>query len=97
MALTGFGALIDIDSLADVPVIVEVRLGCKRTTLEAVTKLEIGNIVPLDRAAGETFDVYIGDMLLATAEVVTVENQLAIRITDLFLTSAPAEGAPSAA
>jgi len=73
-----------------------VRLGCKPTTLEAIAKLDLGQIVPLDRAAGETFDVFVGDLLLATAEVVIVETNLAIRITDLFLTATPAEaGAPS--
>lgn len=89
------GALIDIDSLADVPVGVEVRLGCKPTTLTAITRLGVGNTVSLDRAAGETFDVYIGDLLLGTAEMVTVDGQLAIRITDLFLTAAPAEASLS--
>ena len=91
MPIHSLGALLDIESLADVPVTIEVRLGCKQTTLEGIAKLDIGYVVPLDRAAGETFDVFVGDLLLATAEVVIVENQLAIRITDLFLTAAPAE------
>ncbi len=85
------GGLLQIDSLADVPVTLEVRLGCRPITLEAIARLEPGSIVPLDRAAGETFDVYIGEMLLATAEVVIVEGVLAIRITDLFLTGSSAE------
>lgn len=87
------GALLDIESLSDVPVAIEVRLGCKPTTLDAIAKLEIGNTVPLDRAAGETFDVFVGDLLLATAEVVIVEGRLAIRITDLSLTASLAESA----
>ena len=91
--MTHAGLLMEIDSLSDVPVGLEVRLSCKRTTLEAIAKLEVGNIVQLDRAAGETFDVFVGDLLLATAEVVIVEGQLAIRITDLFLTAATAEPA----
>jgi flagellar motor switch protein FliN/FliY len=87
-------ALLEIDSLADVPVTVEVRLGCRPITLEAVAKLEAGSIVPLDRAAGETFDVFIGELLLATAEVVITDGKLAIRITDLFLTDANAYAGP---
>jgi len=85
--------LLDIDSVADVPVALQVRLGCRPITLEAIAKLEVGAVVPLDRAAGETFDVFIGDLLLATAEVVIVEGVLAIRITDLFLTEAVARSA----
>ena len=89
--MTPSGGLLEIDSLADVPVSLEVRLGCRPITLEAIAKLEPGGIVALDRAAGETFDVYVGEMLLATAEVVIVEGVLAIRITDLFLAGASAE------
>ncbi len=84
------GALLDIDSFADVPVAVEVRLGCRPIALDAIARLEAGSIVPLDRAAGETFDVFIGELPLATAEVVIVDGKLAIRITDLYLTDASA-------
>ena len=87
------GSLLEIDSLEDVPVALEVRMGCKPTTLEAIARLDIGNTVHLDRAAGETFDVFIGELHLGTAEVVIVEDRLAIRITDLFLTS-PSAVAP---
>ena len=87
------GPLLEIDSFMDVPVPLEVRLGCRPITLEAIANLEPGSIVPLDRAAGETFDVFIGDLLLATAEVVIVDGALAIRVTDLSLTGAPASGA----
>jgi flagellar motor switch protein FliN len=85
--------LLEIDSLADVPVAVEVRLGCRPITLEAIAKLEEGIIVPLDRAAGETFDVVVGELLLGSAEVVIVDGRLAIRITDVFLTDAAADAA----
>lgn len=84
--------LLDMDSFDDVPVPVEVRLGCRPITLEAIAKLEPGTIVPLDRAAGETFDVFVGNLLLATAEVVIIDGALAMRITDLDLTDAPAKG-----
>ncbi len=86
------GALLDVDSLVDVPVPVEVRLGCRPITLEAIARLEPGSVVPLDRAAGETFDVFVGNLLLATAEVVIVDSALAMRITDLDLADAPAKG-----
>ena len=91
--MTPSAALLDVDSLADVPVALEVRLGCRPITLEAIAKLEPGSIVALDRAAGETFDVFVGDLLLATAEVVNVDGILAIRITDLYLTDVLASSA----
>ena len=85
------GGFLDIESFSDVPVAVEVRLGCRVTTLDSIAKLEAGSTLRLDRAAGETFDVFVGGIALASAEVVVVEGRLAIRITDLLLTSTPAE------
>src|SRR5690242_21654902 len=40
------GALLEIDSFVDVPVPLEVRLGCRPITLEAIAKLEPGSLVP---------------------------------------------------
>jgi flagellar motor switch protein FliN/FliY len=76
--------LTDIDALADVPVVVEVRLGGRAATLEEIARLEIGGTIPLGKPAGQALDVFAGNLLLASAEPVLVEDRLAIRITDIF-------------
>jgi flagellar motor switch protein FliN len=80
--------LIDIDALADVPVVLEVRLGGRAATLEEIARLEIGGTIALGKPAGQALDVFVGNLLLASADPVLVEDRLAIRITDIF-TSAP--------
>ena len=83
--------LIGIDALADIPVAVEVRLGSRDVTLEEIARLEIGGTIPLGTPAGGPLDLFAGNLLLASAEPLVIEDRLAIRITDLF-TRAP--GAP---
>jgi len=86
------GAL-EIEDFADVPVTVEVRIGCREATLEEIAKLDVGGALRLDKPAGETLDLFVGELPLGTAEVIVVEDRLTIRITDLFLPES--EEAPS--
>ena len=41
-----------------------------------------GSIVLLDKPAGETLDLYVGNIRLASVEVVVVDERLAVRITE---------------
>jgi flagellar motor switch/type III secretory pathway protein FliN len=59
--------------------------------------LEVGGTIPLGKPAGQALDVFAGNLLLASAEPVLVEDRLAIRITDIFTPSpaAPVAGPAS--
>lgn len=61
---------------------VEVRVGWREMTLDELLRLEIGSVVALSRPAGETLEVRVGNVSLASAEVVAIEERLAVRITD---------------
>jgi flagellar motor switch/type III secretory pathway protein FliN len=87
-------SLVNIDTVADVPIPIEVRLGCRSVTLEEIAGLEVGGTIPLGTPAGRALDLFAGGLLLASAEPVAVEGRLAIRITDIF-TPAPAAGSLS--
>ena len=69
----------------EIPISAEVRVGLRRTTVREVVQLQPGSIVTLDKPAGETFDLMIGDFRLATVEVVVVGEGLAVRITELHV------------
>ena len=71
-----------IDAFGRLPVTVEVRVGGRDLTLDGLLELEIGSIISLDRPAGETLEVRVGNVSLASAEVVAIEDRLAVRITD---------------
>jgi len=74
-----------LDVFSDVPISLELRIGCRATTLDEIARLQPGATIALDRLAGESLDLYVGDLLLGSAEVVIVEDRLSIRITDIFL------------
>ncbi len=72
-----------IDDFRDVPVAIEARLGERLMDLSEIAAIEPGVVIPLQRAAGETLEVYVGDIRFALAEVVVIEDSLALRITKL--------------
>lgn len=71
------------DLLMDVNLPVRVELG--RTTMSVEELLEVGPgaVVELDKVAGEPAELYIRDTFFARGEVVVVDNNFGIRITDL--------------
>jgi flagellar motor switch protein FliN len=78
-----------LDVFSDVPVTLELRIGCLGTTLDEIAKLQTGATITLDRPAGQSLDLYAGDLLLGSAEVVIIEDRLSIRITDIALATPP--------
>jgi flagellar motor switch protein FliN/FliY len=68
--------------LADVPVAVEVQLDRRMMTMRAILQLSAGSAIRLTRAAGENVDMYIGEVLAGFGEIVLIENNVAVRITD---------------
>jgi flagellar motor switch protein FliN/FliY len=85
-------ALLDMDALdtmANLPVTVEVRIGKRVLPVSEIAGLGINATVTLDKPAGETLDVYVGNLRLASAEVVVIEDRLAVRITRLDLNEPP--------
>lgn len=75
-------ALEELAHLADVPIDVEVVLDRRPMTMRAVLALEAGSTLRMARAAGENVDMYLGDVLLGTGEVVVIEQAMGVRITD---------------
>jgi flagellar motor switch protein FliN len=82
-----------LEVFSDIPIRLELRIGCRGNTLDGIARLQSGDTVTLDRPAGESLDLYVGNLLLGAAEVVIVEDRLSIRITDIFLTPAAASAA----
>ncbi|UCZ55513.1 flagellar motor switch protein FliN [Desulfurispirillum indicum] len=62
----------------------DVELGRIAMTLREVLELKEGSIVELKKTAGESVDVMVNQCLLATAEIVVIEDNFAIRITDII-------------
>jgi flagellar motor switch protein FliN/FliY len=57
-------------------------------TVEEVLALGPGSVVELDRLAGEPVDIVINDRLIARGEVVVVEENFGVRVTEIITTRA---------
>ncbi len=73
-----------IDLILDVPLELTVELGRKRMFIKDVLELTIGSIVELDRVAGEPVDVLVNGRIMARGEVVVIEDNFGIRITEII-------------
>ncbi|MBV8149761.1 MAG: flagellar motor switch protein FliN [Candidatus Eremiobacteraeota bacterium] len=74
----------NIDVLMHVPLEVTAELGSCNMSVADVLKLGAGSIVQLDRLAGGPVDLLINDKLIAHGEIVAVDENFGIRITDLI-------------
>jgi flagellar motor switch protein FliN len=75
-------ALEEIAHLADVPIDVEIELARKTMPLRDILALTVGSVVKMPRSAGENIDILAGGTLIASGEVVIIEETVGIRITD---------------
>lgn len=74
----------DLQAVFEVPVAVSAILGKTKMDVSDLLKLEKGSVVELDRKVGEAVDIYINNRLIARGEVVVVEEQLGITMTEII-------------
>lgn len=72
-----------IDLLREVMMGVSVELGRTRLTVQEILGLTPGSVVELDRAAGAPVDVLVNGTLIAHGEVVVVDEEFAVRISEV--------------
>jgi flagellar motor switch protein FliN/FliY len=72
-----------IELLLDVPLAITVELGQATVTIRELLELGQGSILPLDRRAGEPVDVLVNGQRLARGEVVVIDEDFGIRVTDV--------------
>jgi flagellar motor switch protein FliN/FliY len=68
----------------DVPLQITVELGKTRKTIREILNLGPGSVVELDKLAGEPVDVLVNGKLLAKGEVVVIDENFGIRVTDII-------------
>jgi flagellar motor switch protein FliN/FliY len=73
----------DLSLLADIPVEVAVEIGRLRMPLRDLLSLEPGAVLELDRAADAPVDVLVNGRLVAHGEVVVIDGEFGVRVTDL--------------
>ncbi len=73
----------NIDLIIDVPLHVTVVLGKTRKSIKEILDINRGSIIVLDRLAGEMVDVLVNGKLFAKGEVVVIDDNYGVRITEI--------------
>ncbi|MCK9479802.1 MAG: flagellar motor switch protein FliN [Firmicutes bacterium] len=73
----------NIELLLDVPLQLVVELGRTKRYLKDILDLNLGSIIPLDKPAGDLIDVLVNGKLIAKGEVVVIDDNFGVRITDI--------------
>jgi len=74
----------NIDLLLDVPLRVTVELGRTRKRVKDILELGPGSVIELDKLAGEPVDVLINEKPIAKGEVVVIDENFGVRITEII-------------
>ncbi|MBL3538760.1 flagellar motor switch phosphatase FliY [Aminivibrio sp.] len=79
---TGYGNS-RIDLVADIPVRVTVELGRTRKNISDILNMTPGSVIELDKMAGEPVDILVNGKLVAKGEVVVIDENFGVRITEI--------------
>lgn len=74
----------NLDLLMNVSLQITAELGKCKMAVADILKLGSGSIVELDRLAGGPVDLLVNDKLIARGEVVAIDENFGIRITELI-------------
>jgi flagellar motor switch protein FliN len=80
----------DLQPLHDVPVELAVEIGRTRMTIGEALALGPGSIVSLNRLAGEPVDLLVNGRPIARGEVVVVDEEFGLRVTEIVSAALPA-------
>ena len=86
----------DLRRLHDVPVELAVEIGRTQMTIGETLQLRPGSVVSLNRLAGEPVDLLVNGKPIAQGEVVVIDEEFGLRVTDI-VSSAAIEPDPAAA
>jgi flagellar motor switch protein FliN/FliY len=90
----GPGAVADLRRLSAVPVDLSVEMGRTRMTVGETLELRQGSIITLNRMAGEPVDLLVNGTAIARGEVVVIDEQFGLRVTEVL--GHPSAGDPAA-
>lgn len=73
----------NISLLLDVPMTLTVELGRTTQLVQDILGLGEGSIIELDKLAGEPVDLLVNGKLIAKGEVVVIDENFGVRVTDI--------------
>lgn len=77
----------NLNMLLDIPLQVTVELGRTKRMVKEILEVSHGSIIELDKLAGEPVDILINNKLIAVGEVVVIDENFGVRVTDILSTA----------
>ncbi|MCY8837844.1 flagellar motor switch phosphatase FliY [Bacillus atrophaeus] len=74
----------NLDMLMDIPLSITVELGRTKRSVKEILELSAGSIIELDKLAGEPVDILVNQRIVAKGEVVVIEENFGVRVTDIL-------------
>lgn len=84
----------DLRRLSNVPMELSVEIGRAHMTVGETLQLRAGSVITLERLAGEPVDLLVNGTPIARGEVVVVDEQFGLRVSEIIEGE---HGAPAAA
>jgi flagellar motor switch protein FliN/FliY len=75
---------VDLSRLSDIPMELSVEIGRTHMTVGETLDLRVGSVVTLERLAGEAADLLVNGSAIARGEVVVIDEQYGLRITEIL-------------
>ena len=72
-----------LELLLDVELEAALRFGCREMSLGEVLELGPGDVVELDRNVDTPVDLIVGDKIVARGEVVLIDGNFGLRVTEV--------------
>lgn len=79
----GIAGAVNLELLLNLPLNVSIELGRTQLLIKEVLALGIGSIIELNKVAGESIDLLVNNKKFAEGEVVVIEENFGIRITNI--------------
>lgn len=76
-------ANVDFDLFMDIPLHVTVELGRTEKSIQQLLSISPGSVIELDKLAGEPVDILVNQKLIARGEVVVVDENFGVRVTEI--------------
>lgn len=73
----------NLEMLLDIPLEVTVELGRTKRSIGDILEFTQGSIIELDKLAGEPVDILVNQKLIAKGEVVVIDENFGVRVTDI--------------
>jgi flagellar motor switch protein FliN/FliY len=77
------GESLSLELILDIPLTISVEIGRTEMPIQRLLQLTQGAVIELDKMVGEPMDVLVNGTLIAQGEVVVIDDQFGIRLTQI--------------